>query len=79
MTNSNNIGVLWLKNSKSGMKYFNGVIEWKGEKFYISIFKNNKKTKDNQPDYNILWNSEEYKGNSQNNNKNVFDNEDVPF
>lgn len=79
MTNSNNIGALWLKNSKSGMKYFNGVIEWKGEKFYISIFKNNKKTKDNQPDYNILWNSEEYKGNSQNNNKNVFDNEDVPF
>lgn len=75
MADSNNIGALWLKTSKSGMKYFSGVIEWKGEKFYISIFKNNKKTKDNQPDYNILWNREDYKSDNQNS----FENEEVPF
>lgn len=72
---SDKIGSLWLTTSKDGnTKYLSGNIEWKGEKFYISVLKNNLKNKDKQPDYHILWN----KGNSQNDN-NQFDSEDIPF
>lgn len=71
---SDKIGSLWLTTSKDGnTKYLSGNIEWKGEKFYISVLKNNLKNKDKQPDYHILWN----KVDSQNNNQ--FDGEDIPF
>lgn len=60
MSNNNDyqnfkIGSLWLKTSKDGKtKYLQGNIVINESKINISIFKNTKKTKNNQPDYNIV-------------------------
>lgn len=53
-----NIGALWLKESQDGKKYFSGKIEFPGMAINIAVFKNENKTADNQPDYNIVWNPE---------------------
>ena len=47
------IGACWIKDGKNG-KYMSGNIEIDGKKTYIVIFKNHRKQKENQPDYNIL-------------------------
>lgn len=49
-----NAGCLWLKTAKTGMKFMAGNVEINGVKTDIVVFKNNKKEKENQPDYNIL-------------------------
>ena len=54
MGKENDIGALWLKESKSGNKFMGGVIEVNGEKINIVVFKNNYKEKENHPDYKIL-------------------------
>jgi hypothetical protein len=46
------IGALWEK-VKNDKKYFTGSIEIDGKKIPIVVFSNNK-TKDTQPDWNIL-------------------------
>jgi uncharacterized protein (DUF736 family) len=51
---SSKIGALWLAESKGGMKYMKGSIEIDGVKHKIAVFKNTKKDKETQPDYNIL-------------------------
>ena len=51
--NNDNIGALWIKEGKKG-DYFTGNIEINDEKIKIVVFKNNYKSKDNQPDYRIL-------------------------
>lgn len=72
------IGSLWTTTSRDGnTKYLSGNIEWKGEKFYISIFKNKKKNKDKHPDYHILWRKDNQNNNQNDNNQ--FDSEDIPF
>ena len=49
------IGSLWLKTSKDGnTKYMQGNIVINESKIDIVIFKNTKKTNENQPDYNIM-------------------------
>lgn len=50
---SDKIGALWLKDGKKG-KYFSGVIEVSGQKIGVVVFKNNHKTEDRYPDYDIL-------------------------
>ncbi|WP_304354601.1 hypothetical protein [Brachyspira innocens] len=52
---SNKIGTLWLNKEKKFMK---GNIEIDGRKIKIIIFRNKKKTKDSQPDYDILESEE---------------------
>ena len=51
---SEKIGALWLKKSKGGLSYMSGVIEINNEKIRIAVFKNNEKTTDKYPDYNII-------------------------
>lgn len=72
------LGSLWLKTSKNGnTKYMNGNITVNGQKIYISVLKNNKKDKENAPDYHIFT-SINNQGNNNNNNYNN-QNSDVPF
>ena len=50
----NEIGALWLNESKSGSKYMSGVVEVNGVKQKIIVFKNNYKQEEKHPDYRIL-------------------------
>lgn len=55
---SRKIGALWLKETKDGKKYFSGVLEDLRGEIRIAIFKNDRKEKDNQPDYQIVVSEE---------------------
>ena len=48
------IGALWSKKTGEGKEYFTGVISDLRGEIQIVIFKNDKKEKENQPDYDIL-------------------------
>lgn len=50
------LGALWIKEAKSGKKYLSG----KFNDINISVFKNEKKEKENQPDYTIAVDTEKY-------------------
>jgi uncharacterized protein (DUF736 family) len=50
----NNIGALWLNESKKGNRYMSGVIELDGKKHKIVVFKNKYKEEDKHPDYRIF-------------------------
>lgn len=51
------IGALWKKTAKqSGMTFYSGQIDTPFGAIQISVFKNDKKEKDNQPDLNIVYN-----------------------
>ena len=51
------IGALWKKQAKqSGMTFYSGQIDTPFGAIQISVFKNDKKEKDNQPDLNIVYN-----------------------
>lgn len=54
MEKKKSIGALWEKTSKGGTKYFSGVFESGDQKTNIVIFQNNRKEKDNQPDWQIF-------------------------
>lgn len=49
-----NIGALWLKESRNGNKFMSGVVEIDGVKHDIVVFKNNYKKEDKHPDYRIF-------------------------
>lgn len=52
---SRKIGALWAKQSKDGSKQFlSGVIQDLRGDIHITIFKNDRKEKKGQPDYNIV-------------------------
>lgn len=51
--NERSIGALWAKSGKKGM-YYSGMIEIDGRKIPVVCFQNNRKTKPNQPDFNIM-------------------------
>lgn len=51
-----NIGALWKKSAKSGLRYLSGTLETLSGDVYIAVYENTKKTADNQPDYNIVLN-----------------------
>lgn len=55
---SRKIGALWLKETKDGKKYFSGVIEDLRGDIRIAVFKNDRKEKENQPDYQIIISEE---------------------
>ncbi len=49
-----NIGALWLKTSKDGELFYSGVLRDMRGDIPIVVFQNNRKEKENQPDYNIV-------------------------
>jgi len=53
------IGALWAKTSKDGKKYMSGILEDLSGDIRIVIFKNDRKEKENYPDY-LIYRSEEY-------------------
>jgi len=53
--NNDNKGCLWVK-EKNGKKYMSGYIISKGERLNITIFKNDYKTKEKHPEFNIKVN-----------------------
>lgn len=76
------LGALWLKESKKGTKYMSGKIEVGGEAISIVIFKNNKK-KETHPDYRILRSDSKSEQSSQQSTqeqavRDTFE-DDVPF
>jgi uncharacterized protein (DUF736 family) len=48
------IGAFWEKISKSGNKYYSGNIMLNGQKYFLAMFTNNRKSSDRQPDFNIF-------------------------
>jgi len=79
-----NIGACWLKETKDGKKYFSGQIQVPGLSLNFAIFKNEKKDKDNQPDYNIVWSPPRKdngasQGTAQTDEQSPFSDEDIPF
>lgn len=51
---NNGTGAGWKKTSDKGVPYISCQLEHNGEKIYFSLFKNDRKTEDKHPDYNIL-------------------------
>lgn len=52
--NPNELGAVWLRVSKQGVKYYSGKITVNGEDINIAMFKNNRKEPGSkQPDWNI--------------------------
>ena len=81
MENNNNEkkGALWVKTAKTGLKYMGGEVTIDGVKYFISVFKNTKKSAEKQPDYNIVVNlpNENYKNKEV--NPQFADDDDIPF
>lgn len=79
---SRKIGALWLKETKDGKKYMSGVLEDLRGDIRIAVFKNDRKEKDNHPDYQIVL-SEERKERSESEqtaeSTDVVDLSDIPF
>lgn len=57
---SNRTG-LWVSESKNGRKYMRGSMKIGDSEYLIKIFKNEKKEKPSQPDYNMLYELKEEK------------------
>ncbi len=55
---SRKIGALWLKETKDGKKYMSGVLEDLRGDIRIAVFKNDRKEKENHPDYQIVVSEE---------------------
>lgn len=51
---SRKIGALWLRKSKDGMTFLSGTLEDLRGTIQIAVFKNDRKEKENQPDYQIV-------------------------
>lgn len=51
---SRKIGALWMRESKDGRKYMSGILESLCGDIQIAVFKNDRKEKQNQPDYQII-------------------------
>jgi uncharacterized protein (DUF736 family) len=79
---SRKIGALWLKETKDGKKYMSGVLEDLRGDIRIAVFKNDRKEKDNHPDYQIVL-SEERKERSESEqtaeSTDAVDLSDIPF
>jgi uncharacterized protein (DUF736 family) len=55
------LGAMWKRLNKNKEPYLTGVIEVKGKKINIIVFKNGYKNTDNHPDYIIYEKEEEVK------------------
>jgi len=73
------IGAAWLKETKEGKKFFSCIIETPGLHLNFAIFKNEKKEKDNQPDYHIIWSPAKKKNDNSDNIPFEPSEENIPF
>jgi len=48
------IGALWLRETKERKQFMSGVLNDLGGDIQIAVFRNDRKDKDNQPDYQIV-------------------------
>lgn len=55
------IGALWKKTTQDGKTYLSGVLSDLRGDINIAVFKNDRKEKDNQPDYNIVLSQQQEK------------------
>ncbi len=55
---SRKIGALWLRETKDGKKYMSGVLEDIRGEIRIAVFRNDRKEKENHPDYQIIVSEE---------------------
>jgi len=67
---SKRIGALWVRTTQDGKQYFSGVLNDLRGDINIAIFQNDRKEKENQPDYNIILS--EPKGQNQQNQVSAF-------
>jgi uncharacterized protein (DUF736 family) len=51
---SRQIGALWVRQSKDGKNYMSGILEDLSGNIQIAVFKNDRKEKENQPDFRIV-------------------------
>ena len=81
---SKKIGALWIR-EKDGRKYMSGVLNDLAGDINIAVFKNDRKEKENQPDYNIVISERPQENKSKEINKEMptIENqeveEDLPF
>ncbi len=70
------IGAAWIRKSKDGEKTFLSCVIGLPiiGKLNFTLFKNEKKEQDNQPDYEIVWNAEKKDGGADN-----FSGGNIPF
>ena len=73
-----NIGACWIK-EKDGKNYMSCQIRVPGMDLNFAIFKNEKKEKENQPDYNIVWSPPRKDGGDKPAAENPFDDSSIPF
>lgn len=88
---SRKIGALWTRKSNDGKTFLSGMLNDLSGDIQIAVFKNDRKEKDNQPDYNIVLSEKrEEKQNTQsddffggqepvNQNTDEIAIEDIPF
>ncbi|MFH1052777.1 MAG: hypothetical protein V1779_17795 [bacterium] len=63
---SRKIGALWSRKSNDGKTFLSGMLNDLSGDIQIAVFKNDRKEKDNQPDYNIVLSEKrEQKQNTQ--------------
>jgi uncharacterized protein (DUF736 family) len=55
---SRQIGALWVRKSKDGKNYMSGTLEDLRGNIQIAVFKNDRKEKENQPDFRIVLSGE---------------------
>lgn len=66
------IGALWLRTSNDGKTFMSGVLNDLAGDISIAVFKNDRKEKDNQPDYNIVLSDKREEKPKQQHDNNFF-------
>lgn len=56
MQKGKRIGALWVRKSKDGKRYISGIIETMYGDLQVAAFLNDKKEKENHPDYHLVSN-----------------------
>ena len=70
------IGALWSRKTKDGKTFLSGILNDLSGDIQIAVFKNDRKEKENQPDYQIILSQKKEEGKSTNNDD-FFGNSEV--
>ena len=78
------IGAAWIKKGKDDKNYLSCQIEVPGMEISFALFKNDKKEKENQPDYHVVWSKKRQQTETPNQpdtsvNSLHFDDSEIPF